>query len=302
MNTERRPGTDHPTPVTVVGLGLMGRVLAETFLRAGHPTTVWNRSPEKAGPLVEQGAHHAGSPRDAVAASPLVVVCVSDHAAVRELLDPLGDLLGDRVLVNLTSSTSAQARETAAWAARHDGTYLDGAIMAATQAIGTAEATLLYSGPRSAFEEHEPVLGLLGTTVHLGEDHGLSSLHDVALLGVMWGVLNGFLQGAALLGEAGVGAGAFTPFVDTLLTTVGSWLPGYARQIDDDAFPPLDATLDTHRAAIDHLVEENESVGVNAELPRLFLALADRAAASGHGGSGYAALIEQFRQPSEVRP
>ena len=36
------------TPVTVIGLGLMGQALAGAFLRAGHPTTVWNRSAAKA--------------------------------------------------------------------------------------------------------------------------------------------------------------------------------------------------------------------------------------------------------------
>jgi 3-hydroxyisobutyrate dehydrogenase-like beta-hydroxyacid dehydrogenase len=44
------------TPVTVIGLGLMGRALATAFLRAGHPTTVWNRTPAKAEQLVAQGA------------------------------------------------------------------------------------------------------------------------------------------------------------------------------------------------------------------------------------------------------
>jgi 3-hydroxyisobutyrate dehydrogenase-like beta-hydroxyacid dehydrogenase len=66
------------TPVTVVGLGLMGQALAEAFLCDGHPTTVWNRTAAKADRLVAQGAKLADSVGDAVAASPLVVVCVSD--------------------------------------------------------------------------------------------------------------------------------------------------------------------------------------------------------------------------------
>ncbi|WP_415365029.1 NAD(P)-dependent oxidoreductase [Saccharothrix sp. BKS2] len=289
--------------MTVVGLGLMGRALAAAFLRDGHPTTVWNRTPAKAGPLVAQGAEPAHSLRGAVAASPLVVVCVSDYAAVRGLLDLLGDLLHDRVLVNLTSGTSDQARETAERVARRGGAYLDGAVMAVPRAIGTADAVVLHSGPRWAFEAHEPVLRVLGAgTTYLGEDHGLSSLHDAALLGLMWSVVNGFLQGSALLGTAGVDAAAFTPFAGTLLATAADWLPTYARQVDDGAYPPFDATLDTQLAAIEHLVRESESLGVNAELPRLFRALADRAVAAGHGGSSYAAVVEQFRDPSEVRP
>ncbi|MGN9837495.1 hypothetical protein ACTMTI_05165 [Nonomuraea sp. H19] len=64
--------------------------------------------------------------------------------------------------------------------------YLDGAIMAIPSAIGTADAVILYSGPRSAFDLHEPALRSLGAgTTYLGGDHGLSSLYDVvtALLG-----------------------------------------------------------------------------------------------------------------------
>ncbi|MBP2327628.1 3-hydroxyisobutyrate dehydrogenase-like beta-hydroxyacid dehydrogenase [Kibdelosporangium banguiense] len=282
-------------PVTVLGLGLMGQALAGTFLRAGHPTTVWNRTASKAEHLVAQGATLAGSPAEAVAASPLVVVCVSDYAAVHELLDPL--VLDGKVVVNLTSGTTQTARETAAWAAQRGVTYLDGAIMAIPQAIGTADAVVLYSGPRSAFDSYEPVLkSLAAATTYLGDDHGLSSLYDVALLGLMWSVLNGFLQGAALVGAAGVDASVFEPFARNLIGTVGDWLPPYAKQIDDGTYPAYDSTIDTHLGAMDHLIDESESLGVNPDLPRLIKAVADRAVAAGHGGHGYAAMIEQFRK------
>ncbi|MEV1067571.1 NAD(P)-binding domain-containing protein [Streptomyces sp. NPDC050263] len=294
---------DDRTPVTVIGLGLMGRALAGAFLRDGYPTTVWNRTAAKAEQLVAQGAKLADSPGDAVAASPLVVVCVTDYDAVYELLDPLDEVLEGRVLVNLTSGTSAQARATAEWAARRGSAYLDGAIMAAPQAIGTADAAILYSGPQPVFDLHESALSSLGAgTTRLGGDHGLSSLHEAAVLGLMWGMLNGFLQGVALLGAAGVSAAAFAPVANSAMGTVAEWLPGYAQQIDDAAYPALDSTIDTHLAAMDHLVRESELLGVNAELPRFVKALTDRAVADGHGAHGYAAMIEQFRKPSTKRP
>ncbi|MEV1239177.1 NAD(P)-dependent oxidoreductase [Nonomuraea sp. NPDC050022] len=281
--------------VTVIGLGLMGQALAGAFLRAGYPTTVWNRTAAKAEHLAAQGAKVADSVRDAVLASPLVVVCVSDYEAVRALLDPLGEELDGRVLVNLTSGTSLGARETAEWVTRRGGNYLDGAIMATPAAVG-AEAVLLYSGPRSAFDPHESALRSLGEgTTYLGDDHGLSALYDVAVLSLMWNILNGFLQGAALLGAAGVDATAFAPIASQGIETVNGWVSTYARQIDDGAYPAVDSTIDTHLAAMEHLIHESESLGVNAELPRFIKVLTDRAVADGHGGSGYAAMIEQFR-------
>lgn len=291
-------GQPPATPVTVIGLGLMGQALAGAFLRGGHPTTVWNRTTAKAGPLVAAGARLAHTPGEAVAASPLSVLCVSDYEAVREILEPAGEVLDGRVLVNLTSGTSSLARETAGWAAEQGASYLDGAIIAIPQAIGTADALVLYSGPRPAFDRHEPALRSLGAGVrYLGGDHGLSSLYDVAILGLMWSILNGFLQGAALLGAAGVEAATFAPVAKTGIGTVAEWVAGYAEQIGDGAYPPLDSTIDTHLAAMAHLIQESESLGVNAELPHFVKALTERAVTDGRGGDSYAAMIEQFRRP-----
>ncbi|MFI7615614.1 NAD(P)-dependent oxidoreductase [Nonomuraea terrae] len=288
-------------PVTVIGLGLMGQALAGAFLRDGRPTTVWNRTAGKGEALVAQGARLAGSVGEAVAAAPLVVVCVSDHDAVHGLLEPLGDVLDGRVLVNLSSGTSQAARETAGQVAKRGGTYLAGAIMAVPATIGTADATIVYSGPRAAFDQHEPALRCLaGGTAYLGADHGLAALHEVAVLSLMWNILNGFLHGAALLGAAGVNASAFVPLAKEGVSTVGAWLEGYARQIDEGAYPALDSTIDTHLAAMEHVVAESETLGVDAELPRFVKALAERAVAGGRGGDGYAAMIEWFRTPASA--
>ncbi len=287
-----------PAPVTVIGLGLMGRALAGAFLKDGHPTTVWNRSAAKSDQLVAAGATLAATVREAVSAGPLVIICLTDYAAVRELLDPIGYELAGRVVINLTSGTSQQARETAAWAAQLGVSYLDGVILAVPQAIATPDAVLLYSGPRPAFEAHESTLRSLAEgTTYLGADHGLSALHDLAMLTVMWNVLNGFLHGTALLKTAQVDAATFAPFANQLIATMAGWLTAYADQIDAGSYPADDSTIDTHRAAMEHLITESSALGANAELPELIKRLADRAVAAGRGGDSYAAMIEQFREP-----
>jgi 3-hydroxyisobutyrate dehydrogenase-like beta-hydroxyacid dehydrogenase len=282
------------TPVTVLGLGLMGGALAGAFLRAGHPTTVWNRTTAKADDLVAQGATLAESPAAAIAAGPLVVVCVSDYDAVADVLD--GPLDG-RVVVNLTSGTPSHARALAEEVTRRGGGYLDGGVMAVPEAVGTADAVVAYSGPRPLYDAHESTLDSLGTGLHLGDDPGLSATHEMATLVLMWGMLDGFLNGVAILGTAGVSATAYLPIARTAIDTVAGWLPGYARQVEDGTYPTDDGTVDTHLAAMANVIEESESLGVNAELPKLVKALAERAATAGHGASGYVALVEQFRKP-----
>src|SRR5690606_16520328 len=92
-----------PTPLTLLGLGAMGAALARTWLAAGHPLTVWNRSPGRSAELAAAGARVAATAAEAVAASPLVVTCLLDDASVRAALAD-ADLTG-RDLVDLTTST-----------------------------------------------------------------------------------------------------------------------------------------------------------------------------------------------------
>ncbi|MEU2032299.1 NAD(P)-dependent oxidoreductase [Nocardia amamiensis] len=285
------------TPVTVIGLGLMGQALAGAFLKAGHPTTVWNRTTSKADQLVAEGARLAPTVGDALAAGSLTIICLTDYQAVHDLLGTSEIDLNGTMLINLTSGNSAQAREAAQWAGQRGARYLDGAIMAVPPAIGTAEAVILHSGPQSDFEAHKSALDGLGTVTYLGADHGLASLYDVAGLAMMWSVLNAWLQGTAMLRTAGVDAATYAPFARQIATGVAEWLPGYAEQIDSGSFPAEVSALETDARAMAHLIDESEAVGVNAELPKLIKAMADRSIAAGHGAEQYPVLIEEFGKP-----
>ncbi|MER6349768.1 NAD(P)-dependent oxidoreductase [Streptomyces sp. NPDC001595] len=285
------------TPVTVIGLGLMGQALASAFLKAGHPTTVWNRTVSKADQLVAQGARLAPTVGDALKAGSLTIICVTNYQAMHELLGANDIELHGTLLINLTSGDSTQAREAAQWAEQRGAHYLDGAIMAIPPTIGSAEAVILHSGPQSDFEAHKSTLDVLGTVTYLGADHGLASLYDVAGLAMMWSVLNAWLQGTALLRTAGVDAATYAPFAQQIATSVAEWLPGYAKQVDSGSFPAEVSALETDARAMAHLIEESEAVGVNAELPKLIKAMADRAIAAGHGGEQYPVLIEEFGKP-----
>jgi 3-hydroxyisobutyrate dehydrogenase-like beta-hydroxyacid dehydrogenase len=296
-NTSGTPSSS-TLPVSVVGLGLMGRSLARAFLRAGHPVTVWNRTSSKAAQLVADGARLAPSAGDALRSGSLTVLCLTDYAAVLDVLD--GDDVGldGTTVVNLTSGSSSDGREAARRVERRGARYLDGAIMAVPSAIGTADAVVLHSGPRSVFEKHEPTLAALGTVTHLGEDPGLAALYDVAGLTMMWSVLDAWLHGTALLRTAGVDAATFAPFAQQIAAEVAGWLPGYAEQVDRGSFPAEISTLETDVRAMSHLIAESEAAGVNDELPRLIKAIADRSVAAGHGTEQYPVLIDEFSKPS----
>lgn len=286
-----------PVSVSVLGLGALGGALAQAFVNAGHRTTVWNRSAGKSDHLVAIGAVRADTVAEAVSASSLVVLAVSTYDVVRAVLDPVGDALAGRSVVNLSSGTPEQAREMATWVASRGAGYLDGAAMSGTRLVGQAEALFLYSGVQDAFEAHRQTLASLGHAMNLGVDPGVASLYDTALLGLNMGVLSGFYHAAALVGSAGVDAQAFAEVATGYLPFVNGLLAEHASQIDAGRYPEDDGTVEVLATAMDHVVHTSQAANISAEVPEGIRSLLDRAVAAGHGGAGVASLIEVIGRP-----
>ncbi|WP_219417441.1 NAD(P)-dependent oxidoreductase [Pseudonocardia nigra] len=278
-------------PVAVLGLGALGSVVAGALLKAGHPTTVWNRSPGRAADLVGHGAIPAATLAEAATASPVVVLAVADADAVRAVLEPVADALAGRVVVNLTSGRPEQARDLAAWTARRGGTYLDGAAMSGTRAVGRPEALFLYSGSRETFDSAGPALRSLGRARYLGADPGTASLHDTALLGVNLGLLTGFYHAVALLGGAGVPAPDVAEVVTDYLPFAQGLLAEHARQAELRTAPPDEGTLEVLAAAVDHLVATSAGLGIGTDVPDGIRALLERGLRAGHGRDGLPSLV-----------
>lgn len=284
-------------PVSVIGLGMMGTALAQAFLKEGRPTTVWNRTPGKAEKLGEQGADVAGTAAEAIAASPLILICVLDYAAVQEILEQAGDVLAGRAVVNLTNGSPAQARQTAAWAAKHGAEYLDGGIMAVPQMIGTFGAFVLYSGSSKAFEAWQPALKKLGSTKYLGDDPGLAPLYDLALLSAMYGMYGGFFHAVAMVRSAGIQAESFTSLVVPWLQAMSASMPRIAQAVDANDHQTDVSSLYINQTGFVNFNDASRELGISTELITPMQALIDRGVAEGHGADGLSRIIEMIQNP-----
>ena len=146
--------------ISVIGLGAMGAALAQAQLKAGHSVTVWNRTPQKMEPLAALGAMIAENVVDAVQASPLIMVCIDNYTATNKLLrtDDVVHHLSGRTVIQFSTGTPQEARESEAWLADLGADYLDGAIMCYPNSIGAPESLILIGGKQSAFASAESFL------------------------------------------------------------------------------------------------------------------------------------------------
>jgi 3-hydroxyisobutyrate dehydrogenase-like beta-hydroxyacid dehydrogenase len=172
---------------------------------------------------------------------------------------------------------------------------VDGVIMAVPQGIGTPGARILYSGSEPAFDAQREVLSVLGEPVFLGADAGLAALYDLALLGIMWSTMGGFLHALALVGTEGVPPERFTPMATAWLSAVGGFLPGIGAQVASGGYETDVSALDINAAGLGLLVETSRAQGISTEVPAVFRELFDRAVAAGHGAHAIASVIEEIR-------
>lgn len=221
-------------------MGAMGRALATALVDAGRSVTVWNRTPRSV-----PGVEVAASAAAAVAASPVVAVCVVDYDAMWSFLP---DTTGHTV-VNLTNGTPAQAR---AAAEKLGPSYVDAGIMAVPPMIGRHGSLILYSGSAPAFEAARPLLEVWGEARFLGEDPGRAALFDIALLSAMYGMFGGVYHALAL--TSGEVLPMLKPWLEAMLTTV------------PDGEPNADSNLAMQARAYVNLLDASRDAGVRTDL------------------------------------
>ncbi len=282
--------------VSFLGLGEMGSALARAVIRAGHPTTVWNRSSDKAMALIDDGARAATTAAESIDAADLIVVCLFDHRSVHEVLDPLARRLAGRRVLNLTTTSPEGARELSRWAADVGADYLDGGIMATPEMIGTPDSGVLYSGSRTLIEDYRPLFELWGRAEYFGEDAGMASLYDLALLSGMYVMFAGYFHGAAMVGTSGVSAKEFaTRAVPWLQATAGA-LADFAAIIDDGDYS-LPGQQSLEFSDIRDIVDASRDQGISTELVDVVQRLIHRQIHAGHGSDGFARTIESIKNP-----
>ncbi|MFJ4437023.1 NAD(P)-dependent oxidoreductase [Streptomyces sp. NPDC088923] len=285
--------TVEKTPVTLLGLGAMGTALARTWLAAGHPLTVWNRTTARASALAAEGAGVAESAAEAVAANTLVVACLLDDTSVDEVL--AGADLSGKDLVNLTTSTPAQARARAEWARARGARYLDGGIMSVPPMIGVpqAGAYVLYSGSRELFERRQGALAVPAGTTYVGEDAGFAALFDVALLSAMYGMLAGAAHAFALIRKEDIDPATLAPLLADWLAAMAPAVHRTAGQLrTGDYTKGVVSTLAMQVAGTPTFLSTAEQQGVSPELLTPYFALMRRRLAEASGEEDLTGVID----------
>ena len=156
-----------------VGLGVMGSSVTRRLLDAGHTVHVWNRTREKAEPLLAAGAQWADTPREAAERSETVFTMVTNTAAVQAVTGGedgiLAGLGGGKLYVDMSTASPANTRALAEQVEAAGARMLDAPVSGTSITVDQGKASLMVGGDEDAFERARPVLEAIGPRVfHMG--------------------------------------------------------------------------------------------------------------------------------------
>lgn len=153
--------------IAFAGIGLMGLPMTRRLLAAGYPLTLWNRTPDKCAPLLEQGAHRVEKPAELCRDANVVMLCLANTEVVREVVfGPGGIVEGARpgqLLVDFSSLEPAATREMAAeLEARSGMRWVDAPVSGGTPGAEAGTLAIMAGGREEDVERVRPILMHLG--------------------------------------------------------------------------------------------------------------------------------------------
>lgn len=187
-----------------VGLGNMGIPMATNLINAGYDVTVYNRTAEKAAPLVELGAKTAASARELAEQADIVITMVSDSATVEAVMfGPDGVSEGVRAgqtVIDMSTIAPDTSRLVAARMKDKGVHFLDAPVSGSVGPAKTGTLVTLVGGDRDVYEACSPIFHVLGkASFHFGEN-GQGS-HAKLVVNLMLGITVQGLSEALVLAD-----------------------------------------------------------------------------------------------------
>ena len=191
-----------------VGLGDMGSGIVPRLLTAGHTVTGWNRTRDRASPLLDQGMGWAGSPREAATDAEAVFSIVTNAEAVRAVaLGPEGVISGlgsGGTYLDMSTIDPVVSREVAAEFRAAGLVMLDAPISGSPVTLAQGNASIMVGGERAAFERIEPVLAAIGSRVTYIGESGTATQMKIAINLTLIVEMIVFCESVALAEKGGV--------------------------------------------------------------------------------------------------
>ena len=276
--------------VGMIGLGLMGTAFTERLLEAGYSVSVYNRTREKAEPLVALGARWTDNP---LTVCERVIISLYTTDTVEAVLDSLADGLHPGQI--LIDTTTGNPKQTAALGGRLTArgiSYLDAPFSGSSEQTRRGEATAIVGGPPDAYRQcHDLFDCLAQSTIYAGPCGSGSKMKLVSnlVLGLNRAALAeglAFARSLDLDDEATLQVLTGTMAYSRIMDTKG-------RKMTEGDFG-TQAKLSQHLKDVRLMLDAAQAAGLELPLSETHRRLLEVAEEAGYGEADNSAVIQAY--------
>jgi 2-hydroxy-3-oxopropionate reductase len=281
------------TNIAFIGLGIMGSPMAVHLANAGHDVVGYNRSPEKAKPLVDAGGRAAESIAVAVADAEVVAVMVPDSPDVREVLAGENGVFASgksgALIIDFSSIRPDVTTELAEQAVAHGFRLIDAPVSGGEAGAINAALSIMVGGTAEDFAAAKPILDVVGKTiVHVGPNGSGQTVKAANQLIVAANI--------QVLAEAVIFLEAYGVDTKAALEVLGGGLAG-SKVLEQKGQKMLDRSFDPgfrielHHKDLGIVTSAAREAGVVIPVGAILAQLMASAKAVGDGGLDHSALL-----------
>lgn len=202
-----------------IGLGVMGIGMAANLLRKGHQVSVYNRTPGKAGELIELGAIELGSPYEVTAASDIVITMISNDDAIRQVYwgesGVFAAVRSGMTLIDSSTISPTLALELAAAAEGLGASFLDAPVTGSKPAAEGGTLVFMVGGSEEVLAGVQDILLAMGRKVIPMGASGSGATAKLAHNTIVGINAVALVEGMAIAAKGGIDGAAFIELVQS---------------------------------------------------------------------------------------
>ncbi|MCX8017921.1 MAG: NAD(P)-dependent oxidoreductase [Rhodocyclaceae bacterium] len=279
--------------IAVLGLGLLGAEVALRLKRQGHEVIGWNRGEGRAALARQRGLSLAATPAEAIAASELALLLLSDAAAIQETLfgQTAPPELAARTLVQMGTIGPDESRALAARVSAKGGAYLEAPVLGSLPEAREGRLILMAGGDPKLFERLRPVfLDLSPDPQHIGEI-GQAAALKLAMNQLIAGLTATFALSLGLVRGAGIEVEQFMRLLRASALYAKTFDKKLANYLAHD-YSSANFPLKHLRKDIALFRQTAAALGLETSLSEAIEAACLKAESLGLGDADYSALYE----------
>lgn len=279
-------------PVGVIGLGLLGTALCERLLAAGYPVFVYNRTQEKAIPLIELGAEWSDNPFTECSRVVISLYTSDIVDAVLEQMD--SGLRAGQILIDTTTGDPSQTSALGQRLAKRDIHYLESPIAASSEQTRQGEALAIVAGPEQSYHDCCDLYDCLAAKSHYVGSWG--SAAKMKLVNNLVLGLNRVALAEGLLFAEAIGVpkqNALDVLKDGNAYSIVMDVKGQ-KMVDSDF--STQAKLSQHTKDVRLMLSESERAGIILPMSNLHLQLLEQAESLGLGDRDNSIIIRAIEE------